>query len=76
MNIKTAWLNGLRKRMVFTVWLGMRCIRLQAQQSFVRSRSKNGTGIWKLELIEKNNPDWNDLYDELVNASGFPFARE
>jgi len=54
----------------------MRCIRLQAQQSFVRSRSKNGTGIWKLELIEKNNPDWNDLYDELVNASGFPFARE
>jgi putative endonuclease len=31
---------------------------------------------WKLELIEKNKPDWNDLYDELVNASGFPFARE
>jgi putative endonuclease len=21
---------------------------------------------WKLELIEKRNPDWNDLYEELL----------
>jgi putative endonuclease len=21
---------------------------------------------WKLELIEKENPEWNDLYDELI----------
>ncbi len=21
---------------------------------------------WKLELIEKHNPDWNDLYDEIT----------
>lgn len=21
---------------------------------------------WKLELIEKNNPSWNDLYDQLI----------
>ena len=21
---------------------------------------------WKIELIEKNNPEWNDLYRELV----------
>jgi putative endonuclease len=21
---------------------------------------------WKLELIEKENPDWRDLYDELI----------
>ena len=25
---------------------------------------------WKLELIEKNNPDWNDL------ITGFPLSRE
>lgn len=21
---------------------------------------------WKIELIEKNNPEWNDLYEELI----------
>jgi putative endonuclease len=21
---------------------------------------------WKIELIEKNNPEWNDLYEELL----------
>jgi putative endonuclease len=31
---------------------------------------------WKLDLIEKHNPEWYDLYDNLVNASGFPCARE
>jgi len=25
---------------------------------------------WKIRLIEKSNPEWNDLYDNLVN--GFP----
>ena len=23
---------------------------------------------WKLELIEKSNPEWKDLYDELING--------
>ena len=22
--------------------------------------------VWKLELIEKLNPDWKDLYEEIV----------
>ncbi len=22
--------------------------------------------LWKLELIEKTNPDWNDLYEQIV----------
>jgi putative endonuclease len=29
---------------------------------------------WKTELIEKNNPEWDDLYSEIVK--GFPRARE
>jgi putative endonuclease len=29
---------------------------------------------WKIELIEKSNPDWNDLYFEIVD--GFPLSRE
>jgi len=28
---------------------------------------------WKLELIEKENPDWRDLYPTLT---GFPLSRE
>ena len=29
---------------------------------------------WKIELIEKNNPDWRDLYFEVID--GFPLSRE
>lgn len=28
-------------------------------------RMKKWNRDWKIELIEKNNPDWRDLYDEL-----------
>jgi putative endonuclease len=27
---------------------------------------KNWRRNWKVQLIEKNNPEWEDLYDELV----------
>ena len=27
---------------------------------------KNWHRAWKLELIEKNNPEWNDLFDEIL----------
>ncbi|MFH1245589.1 MAG: GIY-YIG nuclease family protein [Candidatus Omnitrophota bacterium] len=29
-------------------------------------RIKKWQRTWKLELIEKENPDWNDLYDNLI----------
>jgi putative endonuclease len=29
-------------------------------------RLKKWKRQWKIELIEKSNPEWNDLYDELV----------
>lgn len=28
-------------------------------------RLKNWKRAWKIALIERNNPDWRDLYDEL-----------
>jgi putative endonuclease len=31
---------------------------------------------WKSALLEKTNPDWDDLYDALVNGAGFPLSRE
>ena len=29
-------------------------------------RIKKWKRKWKLELIEKNNPEWNDLYNEII----------
>ena len=29
-------------------------------------RLKRGERKWKMELIEKMNPDWHDLYEKLV----------
>jgi putative endonuclease len=29
---------------------------------------KHWVRAWKVELIEKNNPDWRDLWDEIVGA--------
>ena len=32
---------------------------------------------WKIELIEKANPDWRDLWPEIVGQNhGFPLSRE
>lgn len=31
-------------------------------------RLKNWRRSWKIQLIEKTNPDWNDLYDQLANG--------
>ncbi len=33
-------------------------------------RMKKYNRKWKIDLIEKSNPDWKDLYEELL--SGFP----
>ena len=35
-------------------------------------RLKEWKRIWKLELIEKSNPNWQDLYDTIIRLdSGF-----
>ena len=33
---------------------------------------------WKLELIEKLNPEWNDIFQNLISGiqPGFPLSRE
>ncbi len=36
-------------------------------------RLKKWNRAWKIKLIEKDNPEWNDLYENLF---GFPPARE
>lgn len=31
---------------------------------------------WKIELIESCNPEWRDLWEEILGITGFPRARE
>ena len=31
---------------------------------------------WKLRLVEEHNPGWKDLYNDLLEISGFPPSRE
>jgi putative endonuclease len=41
-------------------------------------RIKKWNRDWKIEIIEKNNPDWIDLYDELIEIRpnmGSPLSR-
>jgi hypothetical protein len=41
-------------------------------------RIKKWRRAWKLELIESDNPQWRDLYDELFEpgaGSGSPLSR-
>ena len=38
------------------------------ESAFIRERQiKKWNRAWKLELIEKTNPNWRDLYEEIAN---------
>lgn len=40
---------------------------LDAENAILREKQlKKWQRKWKLELIEKNNPDWRDLWDEIA----------
>jgi putative endonuclease len=48
------------------------------QAAIVREkRLKKWNRVWKLRLIEERNPEWQDLWPEIVGeCPGFPPARE
>jgi putative endonuclease len=52
-------------------------VHMTAESAITREKQiKKWNRNWKLELIESSNPGWKDLYDSLINPSGFPLARE
>jgi putative endonuclease len=58
----------------FLVWYEL---HHTAETAFAREKQiKKWNRSWKLELIEKSNPDWKDLYSDLVNEPEFPLPRE
>src|SRR5207253_115724 len=38
-------------------------------------RLKKWNRVWKLRLIEELNPDWRDLWEEILGSPGSPPAR-
>ena len=46
------------------------------EEAILREKqTKKRNRAWKIRLIEESNPEWRDLYPEIVKA-GFPPARE
>ena len=41
------------------------------ETAIMREKQKKCKRKWKLELIEKGNPTWNDLYSEIIQGTGF-----
>jgi len=39
-------------------------------------RLKKWDRAWKLRLIEERNPNWCDLWEEILGSPGFPPSRE
>ena len=51
-------------------------IHKTAESAITREkRIKKWERRWKLQLIEKDNPGWTDLYDNICENSGFPINR-
>jgi putative endonuclease len=38
-------------------------------------RLKKWNRVWKLRLIEERNPEWRDLWEEILGSPGSPPAR-
>jgi len=52
-------------------------IHSDINQAIIREKQiKKWKRQWKLNLIEKSNPEWNDLYYNLIGDTGFPPSRE
>jgi putative endonuclease len=73
---KNGLVEGFTKKygIHFLVWYE---IHQSAETAFIREKQiKKWNRSWKLELVEKNNSEWHDLYCCLVNEPGFPLPRE
>jgi putative endonuclease len=52
-------------------------VQASSQAAVVREKQiKKWNRQWKLELIEKLNPEWEDLYLDVTQQTGFPLSRE
>jgi putative endonuclease len=65
----------------FTKKYNLRCLvyyELQNDINFAIVREKNikkWNRDWKVEMIELKNPNWKDLYEEIIMLMGSPLSR-
>jgi putative endonuclease len=63
-------LDGFTKR----YWAGRLVYCEDASVAAKRERAmKRWRRDWKVELVEKHNPTWRDLFEDVVRAEGFEF---
>ena len=71
--VKRVWMHKEEVLPGFTKDYGVKLLVLHEvhdsrESAFIRERQiKKWNRAWKLELIEKTNPSWCDLYDEIAN---------
>lgn len=52
-------------------------VHASSEAAIIREKQiKKWNRQWKLNLIEQLNPEWRDLYLDIVHAHGFPPSRE
>lgn len=64
-------LDGFTKRywvgrLVYFERYGDACYAARRERAMKRWRRD-----WKIKLVEKHNPTWRDLFDDVVSADGF-----
>jgi putative endonuclease len=73
---KNGLVEGFTKKygVHFLVWFEM---HQTAETAFTREKQiKKWNRSWKLELIEKENPEWHDLYSDFVNEPESPLSKD
>ena len=55
---------GSRRSTAWISWSGSKSMTPETALSVVSGKSR-WKRRWKVQMIEENNPDWRDLYDEV-----------
>lgn len=66
-NINKAWWEGFTKKYDVHILVHVEFYSTMEEAIHREKCIKEWKRNWKLELIEKHNPEWNDLY-ETINA--------
>jgi putative endonuclease len=79
--VRRAWEHRTGETEGFTKYYGVHHLvyaefhETMADAIMREKRIKKWRRAWKLHLIERDNPQWRDLYDEYIGCPGSPLSR-